>query len=332
VMLRFLNRFLVFMLCMMTVLAGSLAYAAGDYTKDYIGEMGTHRAVYEDTFVKIARENKLGFVEMRSANPMVDPWIPGEGTEIILPMRHLLPDTPRQGITVNLPEMRLYYFPENGEPMTVPIGIGRDGLTTPTGETQIIRTKDGPTWRPTTRMRKENPELPVSVGPGPDNPLGEYALYLGWPEYLIHGTNKPYGIGRRVSSGCIRLYPEDIKALFQKVKPGIPVYVVDQSVKAGWIEDDFYIEVHPVKEETDFLERNEDIETKTLTEQEVAYILKEAGTVAENLDWDLIRQAAEERHGYPVRINIDTSSIRLDHAEEGKALHGEEISLNGVLN
>ena len=326
-MLRFLNGGWVFIL--FSVLVVYQSEAADLYNKDYIGEMTTHRAVYEDTFVKIARENKLGFVEMRSANPMVDPWIPGEGTEIILPTRHLLPDTPRQGITVNLPEMRLYYFSGQGEPISVPIGIGREGLTTPTGETKVVRTKDGPTWRPTARMRKENPELPVSVGPGPDNPLGEYALYLGWPEYLIHGTNKPYGIGRRVSSGCIRLYPEDIKSLFEKVKPGIPVFVVDQSVKAGWIGKDFYIEVHPVKEETDFLERNENIETTTLTEQEVAYILEKAGTVAENLDWDLIRQAAEERRGFPVKINVDISpsSDSVEHADDKRTLHDKTGSI-----
>ena len=278
------------------------AYAAQE--NDYIGEMKIHVAEYEDTFVKIARENKLGFVEMRSANPTIDPWIPGEGAKIILPTLYLLPEAKREGIVINLPEMRLYYFPEDGEIQTYPIGIGRDGLSTPTGDTKIIRTKDGPTWRPTPRMREENPDLPEAVGPGPKNPLGEYALYLGWPQYLIHGTNKPYGIGRRVSSGCIRLYPEDIRDLFFQIDAGISVQVVDQPVKAGWIDGDFYIEIHPIKEEADFLERNEDIETKTLRESEVAYILEKAGHEAESLDWPAIRKAAEERSGYPVKINL----------------------------
>ncbi len=276
--------------------------ASARYDRDYIGQPETHRAVYEDTFVKIARNNGLGYVEMRSANPLIDPWIPGEGTKIILPKRHLLPNAPRDGIIINLPEMRLYFFPKNGDPVSYPIGIGRDGLATPEGTTKIVRKKDGPTWRPTQRMREEKPELPASVPPGPKNPLGTHALYLGWPQYLIHGTNKPYGIGRRVSSGCIRLYPENITKLFDMVPSGTPVHVVDQPVKAGWVGEEFYIEVHPIKEETDFLEDNMPLETTRLNEKEVAYILEKAGPIAEKLDWDVIRKAASERSGYPVMI------------------------------
>ncbi|MCB9963592.1 MAG: L,D-transpeptidase family protein [Rhodospirillales bacterium] len=276
--------------------------AGAVYDKDYIGLPETYRAVYEDTFIKIARDNDLGYVEMRAANPDIDPWIPGDGTKIILPKQHLLPDAPRDGIIINLPEMRLYYFPKKGAPETFAIGIGRDGLDTPTGVTKVMRKKDGPIWRPTPRMREEKPELPESVPPGPKNPLGTHALYLGWPEYLIHGTNKPYGIGRRVSSGCIRMYPEDIITLFKEVPIDTRVEVVDQPVKAGWIGDDFYIEVHPLKVEADFLEENLPLETTTLSEKEVGYILDKAGDVAERLDWPEIRKAAAERRGYPVLV------------------------------
>ncbi len=288
---------------------------ASAYDKDYIGQPETIDAVYEDTFVKIAREHGLGYVEMRAANPAVDPWIPGEGTKIVLPTRHLLPNAPKDGIIINLPEMRLYFFPEDGEPISLPIGIGRDGLDTPEGDTKIVRKKEGPTWRPTERMREEKPELPAAVGPGPRNPLGTHALYLGWPQYLIHGTNKPYGIGRRVSSGCIRLYPEDIIRLFAEVPVDTPVHVVNQPVKAGWVGEEFYVEIHPLKEEADFLEDNLPLETTTLSEKEVGYILDKAGDIAEQLDWEKIRQAAAERRGYPVMVGSWHESNLTSHQQ-----------------
>lgn len=179
---------------------------AGTYKKNYIGEMHTHKATAEDTFIELARANNLGYVEMRAANPGIDPWLPGKGVNIVVPSRHLLPDAPRKGIVINLPEMRLYFYPEDGGvPEAFSIGIGREGFDTPQGGTHITDKKEGPEWRPTRRMREEDPDLPEVVPPGTENPLGTHALYLGWPQYRIHGTNKPYGIGRRVSSGCIRL-------------------------------------------------------------------------------------------------------------------------------
>ena len=181
-------------------------------------ETTSYRAAYEDTLLEVARRFKLGYVEMVAANPGTDPWLPGEGTEVVLPTVHLLPDAAREGIVINLADMRLYYFPEpNGPPRSYPIGIGRDGLTTPLGTTEVVRKRKDPTWHPTARMREEDPELAEVVPPGPDNPLGSRAMYLGWPTYLIHGTNKPWGIGRRSSSGCIRMYPEDAEELFDLV-------------------------------------------------------------------------------------------------------------------
>ena len=210
-----------FLIISTTVIAGmgiisgiSASYSWAAYDENYIGDMETYTAVYEDTLVHLARKNDLGFVEMRAANPNLDPWIPGEGAEVILPKRHLLPETEREGIVINLPEMRIYaYLNGDSAPYTYPIGVGREGLGTPTGQTSIVRKKEGPIWHPTERMREEDPELAASVLPGPDNPMGTHALYLGWPTYAMHGTNRPFGIGRRVSSGCIRLYPEDIAML-----------------------------------------------------------------------------------------------------------------------
>lgn len=296
-----LSFFLLCTLCAVFLAYGTAAYAA--YDKPYVGDMATYTARYEDTLVHIARDYGLGYVEIRSANPGVDPWIPGKDREITLPLRHLLPDSPHEGIVINLPEMRLYaYVNKEKAPVTYPLGIGRDGLETPTGQTSIVRKVAGPSWRPTERMRKEKPELPEIVPAGPENPLGTHALYLGWPEYAVHGTNRPFGIGRRVSSGCIRLYPEDIKSLYQKIEPGTPVYVVDQPVKAAWIEGTLYIEAHADMAQAQEMEETGQISTTSLFDSDLARIMKSAGKDESLVDWALVRNVIRERKGYPVAV------------------------------
>ncbi len=268
-----------------------------------IGEIKTVIAESKDTFADLARVYDLGYVEMRAANPGLDPWMPGEGAEIILPMRNLLPSADHEGVVINLPEMRLYYFPEDGgTPQSFPIGIGRDGLSTPTGSTKISWKKEGPTWRPTPRMRDENPDLPPEVPPGPENPMGTHALYLGWPAYAIHGTNKPYGIGRRVSSGCIRMYPEDIVKLFGMVRPGARVQVVDQPIKLAWIDGTLYLEAHPTMRQADEMEQKGVLHSYKLEEEELLTILNAAGEYANAIDWSVLRTEIRERRGYPVPI------------------------------
>jgi L,D-transpeptidase ErfK/SrfK len=265
-------------------------------------ETTTYRASYQDTLLDVARRFHLGYVEMVAANPGTDPWLPGEGSELVLPTVHLLPEAQPVGIIINLADMRLYYVSEPGAPpQSYPIGIGREGLTTPVGTTEVVRKKVDPTWRPTPRMREEKPELPEAVGPGSDNPLGNRAIYLGWPQYLIHGTNKPWGIGRRVSSGCIRMYPEDVEELFEKVAVGTKVTVVDQPVKLGWIEGELFMEAHPTQAQSDQLEavgRFDPLLPSSVVDQ----VLVAAGGQAHRLDWSRIRQAAVERRGYPLRI------------------------------
>ncbi len=294
--------------------------AAGDYEKPYVGEIKEIRAKYEDTFVHLARDYNLGYIEMRAANPYVDPWVPGAGTQLILPTRHLLPDAPRDGVVINLPEMRLYYFPPGGEqPVTYPIGVGREGLSTPTGSTKVARKLEGPTWRPTPRMRKEDPTLPVAVPPGPDNPMGTHALYLGWPEYAIHGTNKPYGIGRRVSSGCIRMYPEDIISVFGKVPVGAKVTVVDQPLKMAWIDNRLYLEANTTLEQSIQMEEMGEVEAGKMTEDDEAYIKKFAGEWEDKLRWAAIRTAMKERKGYPVEIARRSMSVVEEPTTEGAA-------------
>jgi L,D-transpeptidase ErfK/SrfK len=275
------------------------------YTKPYIGQMQEVTASYEDTMVHIGREYGIGFVEMRAANPSLDPWIPGAGAKIIVPTLNILPDSSHDGVIINLAEMRMYYYKTpNSEPTTFPIGIGRDGLKTPVGVTSVMRKKDGPTWTPTDRMRKEDPTLPVSVPPGPDNPMGSHALYLGFPTIAIHGTNKPYGIGRRVSSGCIRMFPEDITQIYNMVPVGTKVTVVDQPIKSAWIGDTLYLEVHPTQEQAAIMEHEGAIPDYQLSERDLSYIMRIAGKDVQNLDWQKIRKVVKERKGYPIPIAI----------------------------
>jgi L,D-transpeptidase ErfK/SrfK len=265
-------------------------------------EATTYRAAYEDTLLDVARRFNLGYVEMVSANPGVDPWVPGEGADVVLPTVHLLPDAPPEGIVINLSDMRLYYFdaPDKA-PRSYPIGIGRDGLKTPIGTTAVARKQENPSWRPTERMRAEKPHLPEVVLPGPDNPLGNRAMYLGWPQYLIHGTNKPWGIGRRVSSGCIRMYPEAVEELYELVAVGTKVTVVDQPIKVGWIEGELYMEAHTTQTQSDQIEIEGRFDA-VLPSHVVDDVLAAAGAEAHRLDWSRIRRATIERRGYPIRI------------------------------
>ena len=215
---------------------------------------------------------------------------------------HLLPDAPRDGIVINLPEMRLYFFAEPGaDPETFPIGIGREGWTTPTGTSRIVRKTEAPSWYPPESIRAERPELPAVVEPGEDNPLGSHALYLDWPAYLIHGTNRPWGIGRRISSGCIRLYPEDIIDLFARVPLNTPVTVVDQPVKLGWWDGRLYLEVHPTQAQADEFE-----ESGSFAPQPIAGLAHQiraaAGDRADAIDWDTVGRATTARDGVPTPI------------------------------
>lgn len=269
----------------------------------HVGAMQTYVAKYEDTLIDIGRKYDLGFVELRAANPDVDPWIPGANTKLTIPAMHILPEGPRQGIVINLPEMRLYAYVKQGQPpISAPLGVGRDGLETPIGTTSVVNKREKPQWRPTARMRKEDPTLPEVVPAGPENPLGEYILYLGWPEYGIHGTNKPYGVGRRVSSGCIRMYPEDIARIYPLAPLGTPVTVVNQPIKAAWIDDKLYVEAHASLAQANKIEVEGGLPHYEMTDDDMALIVRVAGEYAPLLDWGTIRRLVRERPGYPVVV------------------------------
>lgn len=215
-------------------------------------------ALYEDTLLDIARRNGIGQEEILRANPHVDRWLPGEGARVTIPSRYILPDAPHEGLILNLPEMRIYFFPDpkEGGPaqvQTYPVSIGRMDWRTPMGTTTIVRKQKDPAWYPPESIRAEHAAqgdpLPRVVPAGPDNPLGRYAIRLGIPGYLIHGTNKAFGVGMRVSHGCVRMLPEDIELLFPQVPKGTPVHIINQPIKAGWYGGDLYLEVHPSLEE-----------------------------------------------------------------------------------
>ena len=280
---------------------GGFAQAA--YDKPYVGDLIEYEAREIDTFIHVARDYNLGFTELRAANPYIDPWLPGKGSALILPMRHILPDVEHEGVVINLADMRLYAF-VNGDdaPYHTPIGIGREGLNTPEGVTKITWKKDGPTWTPTQRMRQEDPELKASYGPGPDNPLGTHALYLGWPQYLLHGTNRPFGIGRRISSGCIRLYPEAIVELFDIIPAGTKVTVVNQPLKVAWIDDRLYLEANPSLAQSVAMEEMGEVQEEKISDEEMQHIIEKAGEFQDRLRWPAIRKALKARNGYPVEI------------------------------
>ncbi|HEU4600316.1 MAG TPA: L,D-transpeptidase family protein [Steroidobacteraceae bacterium] len=220
-----------------------------------VGELQYTIAQHEDTLLDIGRRFSVGYEEIVAANPGVDPWLPGEGTRVLIPSRYILPDAPREGIVVSLAEHRLYYFPKPkaGEPAivkTYPVSIGKMDWKTPLGLTRIANKRVKPIWYPPESVRKEHEldgrPLPKAVPPGPDNPLGEYAMRLAIPggAYLIHGTNRPAGVGMEVTHGCIRMYPEDIEEFFKLVAVNTPVRMIDQPYKMGWKGDDLLIEIH----------------------------------------------------------------------------------------
>jgi L,D-transpeptidase ErfK/SrfK len=213
---------------------------------------------HEDTLLDVARDYSVGYEEVLRANPGVDTWIPGDGTRVLLPTRYVLPPGPREGVIINLPEYRLYYFPkakdgERSQVVTYPISIGKMDWNTPIGTHRIVSKQKNPTWYPTESIRRDHASrgnvLPRAVPPGPDNPLGAYAMRLNLTTYLIHGTNNPDGVGMRVTSGCIRLFPEHIEKLFPQVPVGTPVQIMSEPIKVGWAADSLYVEVHPPLEE-----------------------------------------------------------------------------------
>jgi L,D-transpeptidase ErfK/SrfK len=268
---------------------------------DLSGRLAFHTARRDDTLVDLAVRYAVGYVELLAANPGIDPWVPPQGARLVIPGAHLLPSGPREGIVVNMGELRLYWYEPGLRPRSYPIGVAREGFATPRGSTRVTAKRERPTWVLGPSARRDHPELGASVPPGPDNPLGEHALYLGWPSYLIHGTNEPAGVGRHSSRGCIRLYPQHIAELFARVRIGTPVRVVDEPVKLGWIGGQLYLEVHPDAKQAVQLDETGHFDPEAprgLRER----VKKAAGAAAARLDWAQVERAGRERTGVPVAI------------------------------
>lgn len=270
-----------------------------------VGQAGTYVTRDEDTLLDVARRYDLGYAQLMVLNPAIDPWLPGAGRTVTVPGRYLLPDGPRKGIVIDLAAHRLYYFPPGGKTVeTYPIGTGVQAGMTPRGTTKVVGKVVNPTWFVPKSIRKERPELPGAVPPGPDNPLGKYAFRLGWPSYLIHDTNKPYGVGRNVSHGCIHLYPEDIKRLFGEVRVGTPVRVIHDPVRMAWVDGELYLSVPPDHAQVDEIDQNQPMTTRVPPDLH-ARVTAAAGAEAARIDWSAVDLAGEMRTGVPVRVTME---------------------------
>jgi L,D-transpeptidase ErfK/SrfK len=260
----------------------------------------------EDTLSDIARRFDVGYEEMVLANPGVDPWLPEVGREIVIPTQFILPPVPHEGVVVNLAAMRIFFYSphKSGESpivYTYPIGIGREGWKTHEGTTKVVdRTKD-PIWIVPASVRaehaKDGDKLPAQVPPGPNNPLGQYRLRLGWPTYLIHGTNKPYGVGMRVSHGCMHLYPEDIAALFDLIPVGTKVTIVNEPYLFGSKDGMFYMQAYAVMEDDsrDWTKKRERLLSRLLSPK----MRKE---ISDQNEWPLIKALAQAPRAVPAPL------------------------------
>lgn len=283
---------------------------------DVVGVLQLTTASKEDTLPDIARRFNIGYEEIVRANPGVDPWVPGAGRKVVVPTRFVLPNAPREGVVINLAAMRIYYYPKHakGEPQLVythPIGVGKVGWVTPEGVTKIIAREKDPTWRPSAGVRKEHADnddpVPAVVPPGPDNPLGKYKFTLGWPSYLIHGTNKPYGVGLRSSHGCIRLYPEDIEKFYEAIPVGTQVRVVNQPFLYGWHEGQLYLQTYTIFEDD---QRNSDKARKLLLQKSMTPRLEKLLKAAHaSIDQDVVAQMTRAPRGLVVPVSTQAGSV-----------------------
>jgi L,D-transpeptidase ErfK/SrfK len=277
-----------------------------------VGEDQTIQTVYEDTLYDLAAKYSLGSEEIIRVNPGVDPWLPGAGTTITVPGRHILPAGPHEGIVVNLPEHRLYYFPKpkRGGPIqviTYPVSIGKMDWHSPLGVTHVIQKQKDPTWYPTESVRKEHlangDPLPASVPPGPDNPLGQYAMRLavGNGTYLIHGTNNPIAVGLPVTHGCIRMYPDDVAALFPLIPVGTDVRIVNEPIKIAWVDGELLLEAHPpVDAQGQSFEPNLDQFSQLLQAK--------VGDTTVAIHWDYAREVLQKADGVIATVGLEAEN------------------------
>ena len=272
--------------------------AAAPASEQLIGRLAAVRVREGDSLPNIARHFGLGHDAVKEANPGADVWAPPAGSRVLLPRMFILPDAPRQGIVINLAAMRLFHFTGRNRPVvTYPVGIGEEGRSTPMGGMWIERKAVRPTWYVPASIRRDHAQrgdpLPSEVPPGPDNPLGEYALYLSRPSYVIHGTNKPFSIGMRATNGCIRLYPEDVEKLYRAVPVKTPVHIVNQPYLVGRAGGMLYLEAHAPQEELDAA----DVKKKLY-----ARLRDMERRETRRLDWKRVEETVTQARGIPVPV------------------------------
>mgnify|MGYP001218378188 CR=1 FL=1 len=284
------------------------AISDGNNISNDVFGVNTYYTIEEkDTLISIARDYNISFADILSANDVnMDPWIPQTGQKLLIPKSHILPFGKRDGIIINIGDLRLYYYEEGKFIDSYPIGIGRSGWETPLGKSKVIKKKKDPIWIPPESVRKEDPTLPKVVAAGEDNPLGNRAIYLSMPSYLIHGTNKPYGVGMKVSHGCIRLYPEDIETLYDLVNEGTKVNIINQSIKAGWNANILYIEVHILPDYATSSEERMLTSNTDLYPQAYEVIQKAAGLDITKVDWDKVKKAVKQAKGIPIEVMLSS--------------------------
>ena len=284
------------------------AAAAAQSEDDLVGRLKVI-SLNNEKLEPIARANDLSTLAVVAANWGLSQFWAETRDEVILPSAHLLPAGLRNGVLVNLAEFRLYYFKGGALVQTAPVGIGVAGLETPLGSTSVVRKMANPTWTPTPEARADHPDWPKVIPPGPDNPMGLFALYLGWRYIAIHGNQDQFGIGRPYTRGCIRLLPEDIEPLFKVVPIGTQVEVVKQPVKLGWHESELFLEAEPDSAQFDEL-NTEGKFTEKPAEDLTGWITAAAGDRAHDVDWPTVTAALERRNGIPTQItNVTTHPI-----------------------
>jgi L,D-transpeptidase ErfK/SrfK len=272
--------------------------------EDIIGQVQTVTAKYEDTFADLATRYDLGYLEMIAANPGVDAWLPGAGTQVVLPTRFILPPGPREGIVINLAEYRLYYYPKGRSVVyTFPLGIGREGWGSPISTTKVTAKTPNPTWTPPASVKAEHAAdgdiLPNVVPAGPDNPLGPFKFGLGLPGYLIHGSNKKFGIGMRTSHGCFRMYNNNVLEMADMVPVGTPVRIMSEPYKFGVSGGKVYLEAHTPLDESgnpSVVDKHTAVINALLKREDLANSLR--------INWDEVRDVVAAEDGMPVEIAV----------------------------
>nr|WP_193388217.1 L,D-transpeptidase family protein [Azotobacter chroococcum] len=279
--------------------------------EDVVGQVQVIKAKYEDTFADIGQANDIGYLEMVAANPGVDPWLPGGGTEVLLPTRYILPPGPREGIVINLAEYRMYYFPKDQNVVhTFPLGIGREGWGSPIAETRITGKVKDPAWYPPKSIREEHAAdgdpLPTIVPAGPDNPLGPFKFTLGLSGYLIHGSNKKFGIGMRVSHGCFRMLNHNVLQLASMVPVGTTVRIINEPYKFGISAGKVYLEAHAPLEDDESAKSSVVDKHAALVDE----LLKRNDLLGQRrLDWEIVREVVAAEDGLPVEISGTDSGL-----------------------